>query len=129
MFCFPFLPVVFGMGENVADVDYLPVIADHGNEPVFVASDVEHRERLHEIGMREVPPHVGQAPPTSSLGHVIPVQQRLQAIGMLFGKFPNDRLTDDPQILGYRSGNFMASRRSKASRRDARARRVKRAAV
>ena len=87
------------MREDVPDVDDLPSVLDHRDQPILVAADVEHRESIHGIAVREVGADIGQMPPSGSLGYAVPVQQRLQRVLVRLAEFGDRRLTDDPHRL------------------------------
>lgn len=51
-FPFPSVAVVLFMGEHGADIAFVPVVVDRGDQPVFVASDVEHRTQASSKSVR-----------------------------------------------------------------------------
>lgn len=87
------------MREGVPDVDDLPSVLDHRDEPILVSADVEHRENAHSIGVRKVGSDIGQMSPCGSLGYNVPIQQRLQRIFVCLAEFGDRSLTDDPHRL------------------------------
>ena len=87
------------MREDMPDVDDLPAVLDHRDQPVPVAADVEHRESIHGIGMRKVGADIGQMSPCGPLGYAMPVQQRLQRVFVRLRELVDRRLADDPHHL------------------------------
>ena len=87
------------MREDMPDVDDLPAVLDHRDQPVLVAADVEHRESIHGIGMRKVGAEIGQMVPRGSFGNAVPVQQRLQRIRVRLRELVDRRLADDAHHL------------------------------
>lgn len=43
------------------DVDLLPVVVDHGDDPEAVAAYIENRVRIRVVGRPECFPHVAEA--------------------------------------------------------------------
>ena len=87
------------MREDVPDVDDLPSVLDHRDEPVLVSADVEHRESAHSIGMRKVGADIGHMFPYGPLGHAVPIQQRLQRVLMCLAELGDRSFADDPHRL------------------------------
>lgn len=81
------------------DVDDLPAVLDHQDQPVLVPTNVEHRESIRGIGMREVGADIGQMSPCGSFGYAMPVQQRFQRVPVRLAELVDGRLTDDPHCL------------------------------
>ena len=42
------------MCEDVPDIDDLPMVLEYRDEPIFVASNVEHSESTYRVGVRKV---------------------------------------------------------------------------
>src|ERR1035437_8806857 len=84
------------MREDVANIDHLPAVLDHGDEPVFVAADIEYGKKLHRIGVPEISAHVHQTLPPGALGDQVPMHQGLQGVLVISYELDNGRLADDP---------------------------------
>ena len=87
------------MREDVPDIDDLPSVLEYRDEPIFVASNVEHRESTYRVGVRKVGTDIGQMSPYGSLGYAVPMQKRFQRVMVCFAEFGNSSLTDDPHCL------------------------------
>jgi hypothetical protein len=87
------------MREDFPDIDYLPTIFDHGNQPVFVACNVEHRQDSDRVCVREVEFDFGDIFPGRTLGDPIPVHQGLDGFRPLRHELRNRGLADDPHIM------------------------------
>ena len=68
------------MREDVPDIDDLPSVLEYRDEPIFVASNVEHRESTYRVGVRKVGADIGQMSPSGSLGYPGPMQKRFQCV-------------------------------------------------
>ena len=68
------------MREDVPDIDDLPSVLEYRDEPIFVASNVEHRESSYRVGVRKVGTDIGQMSPYGSLGYAVPMQKRFQRV-------------------------------------------------
>ena len=66
------------MRKNVPDVHDLPTILDDCDEPVFVATDVEHGEHSDQIRVREVLMHIREIFPLGASRHQVLMHQGFQ---------------------------------------------------
>lgn len=87
------------MREDMPDVDDLPAVFDHRDQPVLVAADVEHRESIHGIGMRKINADIGQMFPRGAFGYAVQVQKRLQCVLVRLREFVDRRLADNSHCL------------------------------
>ena len=87
------------MCEDVPDIDDLPLVLEYRDEPIFVASHVEHSEITYRVGVRKVDTNIGQMSPNGSLGYAVPMQQRFQSVRLSLAAFGDRRFTDDPHYL------------------------------
>lgn len=87
------------MREDMPDIDDLPSVLDHRNQPVLVAADVEHSEGIHGIGVRKVGADIGQMSPSGSLGYAMAVQQRLQRVLVRLRELVDRRVANDSHYL------------------------------
>jgi hypothetical protein len=94
----PSLLAVFRLREDVANIDRLPAVLNHRDEPVFVAADIEYRKKVHRIGVPEIFAHVHETLPPGALGDQIPVHQGLQGVFVNSCELGNGRLADDPHL-------------------------------
>src|ERR1017187_10566805 len=86
------------MREDVANIDHLPAVLDHRDEPVFVAADIENGKDAYRIGMPEIFAHIHETLPRGALGDQIPMHQRLQGVFVNSCELGNGRLADDPHL-------------------------------
>jgi hypothetical protein len=86
------------MREDVANIDRLPTVLDYGDEPVFVAADIEYRKNLHRIGVPEIFANIHEALPPGALGDHVPMHQGLQGVFVISCELGNGRLADDPHF-------------------------------
>lgn len=75
------------MGQNVDDVNPLPIVPDLDDEPELVAADIEDRAIANRVGVREVAACFNQVCPKCVFGNAKPVFERVFGIGMNFPKF------------------------------------------
>src|SRR5262249_39726898 len=92
---FPFLPVIFLMGQDMDDVDPLLIVPDLRDEAVLVASNVEDGTISNRIGVREIEPRLDQVRPPGVFGDPIPIFERLFGVGMNFPKLAQSFPADD----------------------------------
>ena len=104
---FPFLPIIFLMGQDMDDVDPLLIVPDLRDEAVFIASNVEDGTFSNRIGVREIEPCLDQIRPLSMFSDPIPILKRLLGGGMDFPKFAQSLSADDPHQCS--SSNVMLS--------------------
>jgi hypothetical protein len=83
---FPFLLVVFLVGQNVNNVDPLFIVSDFGNEPVLVSADIEDRAITNGIGVWKIGTSSSKIHPASVLRYPIPNFERLFGVGVRFSK-------------------------------------------
>jgi hypothetical protein len=86
------------MREDMPNIDYLPAVLDYGDEPVFVAADIEYGKKLHRIGVPEIFAHLNETLPPGALGDQVPMHQGLQSVFVISCELANGRLADDPHI-------------------------------
>lgn len=84
------------MREDVADVDNLPPVFDHEDEPVLVSADIEYREKPHGSGVRKAGADLNRVSPDRVPGHAVPAKKRLQWVPVRSGGFGNRRVADAP---------------------------------
>jgi len=84
------------MCEYVADIDDLPSILDHRDQPVFVAANVEDREPIHGVGVRKIRTDIDQMFPGGSFRYAVPVQQGFDRIFVHLNELRDRCFTDDP---------------------------------
>ena len=92
---FPGSGVVFGVGEDGANIDLPAVIVKGGDEAHFVSADIEDGEFSHEIGAREGFAQVGEGAKMAAFHQPIPVRQRALRIGMLLREIVQAFARDD----------------------------------
>ena len=50
---FPISSVIFCVGQNMTDIHFAAIKMDRGDEPIFVAADIENDPVVYFIGGRE----------------------------------------------------------------------------
>jgi hypothetical protein len=98
----PFAFVVFGMRQDVANVQSLAIEVNGDDQAILVATNVEHREFSHLI---DAAPHVfanvGEPFPLGLTGQPIPSHERLFGVGMEVPKRAKGFLGDDMHRRGF----------------------------
>jgi hypothetical protein len=92
------LLLVFGVREDIPNVNYLPAVFDHGDEPVLVAADSEYGEQSRCVGVPKVFSGILKAGPGCTLGDEIPMHQRLQSVLVHSRELGYCRFADDPHF-------------------------------
>src|SRR2546422_6140551 len=71
----PLAKVVLLVGQHVPDVDLPAIVMDHGDQPIFVAANVEDRESANLVGMAESSTNLGEVPPVFAPRGLVPGTQ------------------------------------------------------
>ena len=76
---------------------------DRGDQPVLITSHVEYRHRFaagdrHQIRVRKVKPHVGEARPLGPPRNAKPPIERLGRTPLALCKLDQQGSLDDPQV-------------------------------
>jgi hypothetical protein len=98
---FPFLLVIFSVGQNVFDINYLSFIIDRNDESISIASDVEYGEVLNGFGCGKEALNVDQVLPGSLASEFVPVIEGSLSICVVSTKLAKAFVADD--VHGCRS--------------------------
>jgi hypothetical protein len=93
---FPRSVVIFGMTQHVQSVNPLVLVIDAGNQPAFVAANVEHDAASHVIGNPKSLSIIGKVLPLGSPCYRVPSSQRTFPFLVLFPGFFELPPTDNP---------------------------------
>jgi hypothetical protein len=87
------------VGKNVPDKDFLPIVVDHGNQPVVVTSNVENGPTADHIGRSKTLANLAKVTPVCSLCEIVPSDEGVLRIGMLVPKLLQHLPADDMHVL------------------------------
>jgi hypothetical protein len=87
--------IIVFVKPDVFNIDRPDLKINRCNEPVFVASNVEHVSLIaHKIRTRKCAFKVSMTAPACVAGYIIPIIQRLPSGRMLIGKRSDGSVTD-----------------------------------
>jgi hypothetical protein len=72
---FPFLPVVIGMAQNVADENLLAPVTDPRDQPALVVADVENYARPNVVRVLPALLYIREMEPIGILDYFVPSRQ------------------------------------------------------
>ncbi len=98
---FPCAPIVFGMGQDVPYIDLVPVIVNRRDQPVFVPTDIEDGEPLHDIHAGKRPAQIIEVREHLRFDKVVPRTQRAFSVRMLRPKVHQDGFGDHMHQANY----------------------------
>ncbi len=105
------------MRQNRPNEDLAPVVMEHGDQPVFVATNVKNRLPIHVVGTGKRVPQIVEVCKDLTLHRAVPHLQRVLGIRVFLPKLNKSRLGYDMhRLILYRFGifnkcHFFSSRR------------------
>src|SRR5689334_18684522 len=85
---FPRSSIIFGMSQQVPNINFAAVKMDRGDQSIFITGDVEHHPAFHFVSAWECFPKFIKACKFRPLDDLKPARQRPLAIRMLFPELP-----------------------------------------
>lgn len=99
--------VVLGMRQHRPNEDLAPVVVEHGDQPVLVATNIKNRLPVYVIGTGKRFPQIIEVCKDLTFHRVVPRLQRTLGVRVFFPKLNEDRLGNDVhRSILYRFGIF-----------------------
>ena len=89
------------MSEDVSNINLFAIEMNGGNEPIFIAADIEYHETIYIIGTGEVLFEVVEGVIVGLLDNSIPIFEWRLAIRIFGDKFFDMFMGDDVHIILY----------------------------
>jgi hypothetical protein len=89
------------MGEDVPNVDFLPIEMNSRNEPILIPADIKNYEPVHIIGAGEMLFQVTKRVIVGLLDNTIPSFKRRATIRILGDKIFDPFMGDDVHTILY----------------------------